>query len=252
MAARKWPEHTLRLQPFYASYQDLLRDDNKRSACPTIDLTSLSKHSAYKYNRASYFLECRLTAIQWDRGAELVRLWFDARGDLDSRQPDCSFAAVVVDKPEHNYHPGGMMQPEVAQLVQTGKAEACELWTSNSRHSKGCLVWSDQGLFNSPLRSCSTKCCSLFAPWPVNTSLVFCFANKVVSHPLYLDADFNCVELLKIPAHRHYRDAFLAQCTSFELPNAPGLALRRESEEQSKEIWQSLPDAIRNNQQWWG
>ncbi|KAL0052498.1 hypothetical protein WJX82_003107 [Trebouxia sp. C0006] len=187
LAAQRWPAHTLRLLPFYASYKDLLRDDNKRSACPTIDLTSSSKHSAYKYNRASYFLECRLTALQWDRGAHLVRLCFDARGDLDLRQPGTSSAAVVVDRPEHNYHPGGMMQPKLCDLVQTARAEACELWINRRRHTKGCLV-----------------------------------------------------------------DAFMGQCTSYELPKAPDSVFRSESEDKSKLLWQSLPDVIRNNQQWWG
>lgn len=262
LAAEKWPQHTLRLQPFYATYKDLLKHENKRSACPTINLTS--KHSSYKYNRASYFLECRPTALQWDREAELVRLCFDARGDLDSRQADSSCAALVVDRPEHNYHPGGMMQPKLCDLIQTAKPEACELWTNSRRHTKGCLVWTDQGIFSSPLRPCSRTCssrcyskcrndgCSLYAPWPVNTSLVFCFANAVVSGPHYLDADCNCVELLRIPAHCHYREAFLAQCTSYELPNAPSLACKSESEEDSRVLWQSLPDVVRNNQQWWG
>lgn len=64
------------------------------------------------------------------------RLCFDARGDLDLRQPDTSSAAVVVDRPEHNYHPGGMMQPKLCDLVQTGRAEACELWINRGRHTK--------------------------------------------------------------------------------------------------------------------
>ncbi len=66
----------------------------------------------------------------------ICRLCFDARGDLDSRQPYNSCAAVVVDKPEHNYHPGGMMQPKLRDLVQTAEAEAGELWTNNRRHAK--------------------------------------------------------------------------------------------------------------------
>ena len=55
------------------SLQDLVKDDNRRSACPTIDLTQLSKHSAYKYNRPSYYMECKLIALQWDRSANIVR-----------------------------------------------------------------------------------------------------------------------------------------------------------------------------------
>jgi len=99
---------------------------------------------------------------------------------------------------------------------------------------------------------CTSDCSSVYVPWPVSTSLVFCFANAVVCGRQYLDADCNCFELLKIPAHCHYRDAFIAQCTSYELPNAPDLVFRSESEDKSKLLWQSLPDVIRNNQQWWG
>lgn len=93
-AAQKWPAETLRLDPYYTTYkvsacccmpkkdqllgwsvitQELFQDDNKRSACPTIDLASMNKLSAYKYNRPSYFLECHLIALQWDRNAQLVR-----------------------------------------------------------------------------------------------------------------------------------------------------------------------------------
>ena len=94
LAAQKWPRQTLRLYPYYTTYkvsaclssltqincqnnhqlvQELIQDDNRRSACPTIDLASMHRVSAYKYNRPSYFLECRLIALQWDRFAHLVR-----------------------------------------------------------------------------------------------------------------------------------------------------------------------------------
>ena len=118
---------------------------------------------------------------------------------------------------------------------------------------QGCLLWHEQGLFHSPLKAGAPLYRkSPFVPWPVDTSLVFCYANAVVSGPQHLDADCNCVELLRIPAHCHYEDAFMAQLTSFELPKAPAEKLRQESEQESRIRWQSLPDVIRNNQFWWG
>ena len=118
---------------------------------------------------------------------------------------------------------------------------------------QGCLIWHEQGLFNSPLKSCApVNKGQYFAPWPVTTSLVSCYANAVVSGPQYLDADCSCVELLTIPAHCHYEHAFMAQCTSFELPNGPARNLQKQSEGESRELWQTLPDAIRNNHHWWG
>lgn len=85
-----------------------------------------------------------------------------------------------------------------------------------------------------------------------NKALVFCYANAVISGPQHLDADCTCVELLKIPAYSHYKDAFLAQCTSFELPGAAADILKNQNEQQSRLLWHSLPDAIYSNPNWWG
>lgn len=259
LAAQKWPSKTLRLHPFYSTYRELVKDDNKRSACPTIDLASMHKHSAYKYNRPNYFLQCRLTMLQWDRHAQLVRLYFDARGDLESRQADSSFAAVVMDRPEHNYHPCGGKQPRMSDLIQTSRSEDCNLWICTSRHHKGCLVWHEQELFESPYefsvsayKPCDASRYGKPHKFLWNKALVFCYANVVVSGPQHLDADCTCVELLKIPANSHYKDAFLAQCTSFELPGATAETLKNQNEQQSRLLWHSLPDVIHSNPNWWG
>ena len=90
------------------------------------------------------------------------RLCFDARGDLDLRQPDTSSAAVVVDRPEHNYHPGGMVQPKLCDLVQTARAEACELWINKRRHTKvrsrNSCCWSAAGLKREGRHRLPVKC----------------------------------------------------------------------------------------------
>lgn len=53
--------------------QELLKGDNRLSACPTIDLAKLGKCSSYKYNRPAYFFQCNLYSLQWDRAAKLIR-----------------------------------------------------------------------------------------------------------------------------------------------------------------------------------
>ena len=112
------------------------------------------------------------------------RLCFDARGDLDLRQPDTSSAAVVVDRPEHNYHLGGMMQPKLCDLVQTARAEACELWINRRRHTKvrlrkfccGCAAGLEhKGRHGLPVMCskhimpcmCNASCCMPHVVWVV-------------------------------------------------------------------------------------
>lgn len=123
---------------------------------------------------------------------------------------------------------------------------------------QGCLVWHEQELFESPYllvgspyKSCDLSNHGQHPKLSSNKALVFNFANAVVSGPRHLDADCTCVELLKIPAHTHYKDAFIAQCTSFELPGALEETLKDQTEEQSRVFWQSLPGAVQNNPQWW-
>ena len=113
---------------------------------------------------------------------------------------------------------------------------------------QGCLVWTEEGLLQSPLAELQTQQQGF---WRTDTSLVFCYANAVVSGP-YLDADCKSVELLQIRAQEDFADAFLAQSTSFELPHAPCEALKCESDAEGRVRWRGLPEAVQNNPQWWG
>ena len=109
-------------------------------------------------------------------------------------------------------------------------------------------MWTEEGLLHTPLSDLQSQQQGF---WRSDTSLVFCYANAVVSGP-YLDADCKSVELLKIPAEQHFADAFLAQCTTFELPYAPCEKLKGESEEMARARWQGLPAAVQQNLNWWG
>ena len=123
---------------------------------------------------------------------------------------------------------------------------------------QGCLEWHEQALLEphhfpaeSLDKSCDSSNHNQHPQLSLNKVLVFNFANPVISRPQFLDADCTCAQLLKIPAHSHYKDAFMAQCTSFQLPGSLEEKLLNETEEQSRLFWQSLPNAVRNNPQWW-
>ena len=81
--------------------------------------------------------------------------------------------------------------------------------------------------------------------FPMDISLVFCYANPVAQSPQqYLEADYLGAELLKIPAGVEFEKAFLAQCTSYELPYAPEQRLAAQSEEEEQALWHSLPEEV--------
>lgn len=81
--------------------------------------------------------------------------------------------------------------------------------------------------------------------FPMDISLVFCYANPVAQSPQqYLEADYLGAELLKIPAGVTFEEAFLAQCTSYELPYAPEQRLAAQSEEEEQALWHSLPEEV--------
>lgn len=46
-----------------------------------------------------------------------ARLTFDARGETDLRSARTSHIALVKDRAEHDYNPGGQMQPDNSDLV---------------------------------------------------------------------------------------------------------------------------------------
>ena len=93
IASRIWPERTLRLSPYYQTYQvlrrvhktnqesschgrvvqlclhmlqGLVQGNNVRSAWPVMDLAGMRKCSTWKYNLPHRFYQCRLFALQYN------------------------------------------------------------------------------------------------------------------------------------------------------------------------------------------
>ena len=62
------------------------------------------------------------------------RLCFDVRGEHDLRMPRESFIALVRDRPEHEYNPDGVQQPEYTALIRTAKGRACDLYIASHGH----------------------------------------------------------------------------------------------------------------------
>jgi hypothetical protein len=76
-ALELFPAETVRLGECYASYRELVRDDNAEHAALLLPLHHLS--CRYKMNRPTYYFECLVLALEWDRATNSFR-WVLLRG----------------------------------------------------------------------------------------------------------------------------------------------------------------------------
>ena len=65
-----------------------------------------------------------------------VRLTFDARGETDLRPARTSHFALVKDRADYDYNPGGQMQPDSSDLVLylTPGTQSTLLWVDTPGH----------------------------------------------------------------------------------------------------------------------
>lgn len=91
-ALERYPPATVR---GYASHRALLADDNARHAALALPRPA-GASCDYKYNRVDRYFECIVTGVEWDRGRDVLRVAFDARGEPDLRHPLQSSLGVVV------------------------------------------------------------------------------------------------------------------------------------------------------------
>lgn len=71
--------------PLYCgSHRAMVEDDNVRGAVPVLPL---SAPSPWRMNRPSYFFLCLLVRLQFHREDDELRLYLDARGERDLRNP---------------------------------------------------------------------------------------------------------------------------------------------------------------------
>ncbi|DBA83305.1 TPA: hypothetical protein ACH3X2_006590 [Trebouxia sp. C0005] len=241
LAAQRWPAHTLQISPYYKDFRDMMKLDNIYVALPVIDLASQGICSTWKYNTPSRFYQCRLVSFQYDRWNDCIRLCFDARGEADLRLPATSNIALVQDKLEHEYNPGGAQQAEANTLLRSSKCDKYVYYVSTEGHFQGIFHWTTvQVLPHGP-----------DGKYTCDTSLVFCYASKVVLAPSDdFEADYKTAEILKIPAGQSFREALAKQCT-YDLPYAPEERLKAQTHDEQLALWHSLPQAIHDCKSWW-
>lgn len=113
----------------------------------------------------------------------------------------------------------------------------------------GCL----QGVFDVSMLNAASILASAEFDLHFDTSLVFCYANRIVQAPNEdLEGDYRCVELFKVPAHRSLKDVLLENCSTFELPQEPEERLQAETHANSRYLWHSVPSILHERSEWWG
>lgn len=99
-ALERYPPATVVLRPCYQSYLELVMDDNKQNATIIVPLHNLS--SDYLHNRPGYYFECCVLYLQLDKAKDRLRLFFDARGERDLRNPFTSSLGITVHRSHMN------------------------------------------------------------------------------------------------------------------------------------------------------
>ncbi|GLC52425.1 hypothetical protein PLESTB_000627800 [Pleodorina starrii] len=181
LAARLWPERTLLSGSYGGSFRRLVLHGNCRNAVAAMPLAPaacLWRPNALR-NRyyACRFLHLELQPHFTDAGPALLRLFFDARGERDLRQPRLTSLLVVTlrdgnSQPQPQPHqvpegPGAAaggngaaawaLAPETLELgpepqplwqrLHTAELPtACCLVTNVQGHFKGCLEWTGPAL----------------------------------------------------------------------------------------------------------
>jgi hypothetical protein len=93
-ARERYPPATLRLGEAYASWQELVADDNAEHSALFLPLAGAS--CLYKFNRHDYYFQCLLLGLEWQRAEQVFRLYFEARGEIDLRHPSASSVGYTV------------------------------------------------------------------------------------------------------------------------------------------------------------
>lgn len=89
-AERRYGSHvTSATKHLYDTYKEMMQDDNRRGALPTLRGTWESR---WKYNNSHRFPDrfycCTIVGIQWHRPSNKLLLYLDARGERDLSSPN--------------------------------------------------------------------------------------------------------------------------------------------------------------------
>ena len=135
---------------YEGNWKNMLKDDNKRGALPTLTFSKPCFRWDGEENRGiadNRFDCCIVTGVQWDRQNGKVRVYLDARGETDLSHPRKS-ALLVAARETGNVR---QYKPE-SWLEDVGK----------NGHYKGCLVF-DAAL----LARGHCGFCYYYVYWPV-------------------------------------------------------------------------------------
>ncbi|KAL7575684.1 hypothetical protein ACA910_011502 [Epithemia clementina (nom. ined.)] len=137
-STRHQQENT-RFSASYRSWRAMVMDDNRLGALPTCFINAAS---SWKWNSEEIFYACILHSVQWDRVANELRVYIDARGERDLRHPRSStlvWRGIDNSKAVNNAF-GNTRRPTRVREKELRLLD----WQPNVStygHFKGCLIY---------------------------------------------------------------------------------------------------------------
>lgn len=130
--------------PLYGGrYEDMIKDDNVRGAIPTLPL---NQACPWLKNKATYWFVCLLVELRYYREENELRLYLDARGERDLRNPGDSSVRRTQFKGDEGKPTTTPLSHSTTEEVITGEFVP---EVSVPGHYKGYLSF-DAGLFAKP------------------------------------------------------------------------------------------------------
>ena len=215
------------LHKYDGNWKAMLIDDNRLGACPTLFnfKTSAWKHNgiATHLNNSSHYY-CTIPCIKWDRKNKIIRVYIDARGEMDLRAPVRSGIRL-------------RSNDGCSQKDTSGQRFVSELKEETAGHYKGFICYPEiivDPSVHDVSNNTTGKC-------------TFCYANLMQGSW----ADYEPVELFSFQPNTSMKDVFSNKngkitYTSYKSPFVD------ETEEENR--WRFLTPSLRKRKRpnvWW-
>jgi len=198
----------------------LVATGNKSGAWPCAVVHNGS--SVYKHARPGYWFECKVLMVRWDRLSRTVRVYFDAKGESDLRDPASS--AIIV-SPVAAQREKSWASQKKADASRSLTSVESQFFVSRAGHIKGYVAYNESHLF------ADTQ----------NPGLMFCFANRTAS------GDYPPVQLPVLDPNNWEHDCWDQENPDFFFE--PELScIEAETQEEEDARWAGLPDHVRQRQ----
>lgn len=208
----------------YDSSYEMVRDDNQRGACPIVYNPG---RCLFRHNRVDYWFCCLIRSVYWHRASRSIRVFYDARGERDLRDPIPS--GIWRFDPDR-------FDPERRNLHQARAILARESvrFVDRTGHYQGLLIYPEEA-FSQP---------GTYGFVYANGGVIENIVRGVIVHGRL---DYTVAPVLRV--EQTLKDAFSDYCLEVSHAAPPN-----DTEESEREMWAAhVPTEVlqRTNPLWW-